>query len=327
MTLNLPTKLEEITLGQLEAVGRFIQLDEQIKGKELTEQQKAELKEVYAEYLNITVNSVELLQSNTLQAINGAIVKLIEDINLNYRKCFESHNGENSFTCLDYRQGEILSASIDDVAKKWWQRKKSKKMLTPVVFSIDQPHFEPAKLWIDVLDGCFKRIRKNHETRPYWEWFEIRHVLACKAWKDGAKRTKINEIGDEVVDYDEVNRKKELFKEIPATTAIKVFGFFFAYQIRFFQNQFFKPVFEKVSHPDFQTSQHRKTFNEKWGWQGYCLDVMSDGNHDTYRRYLVGSFQDFMFEAVRISERSNVAMNEAIERKRKMEMERKQNKR
>lgn len=218
--IECPTKFEEMTLLQLEALGRWIDLIQKVKGKNTTPSEREKLFEIYGDFADLTVSQVRLLVRGSIDFINSCLSKCLKDAEVNYRKAFD--DTKDSFKCPVNTEGE---REAETIILKWWQFRKRAKAMQIGVYTLGEAKDEPAHIWFNVLDGAFKRMKVKSEDKPYYEWFEIRGILAALAWqKDKDRLMMIN--GESAVNWDLIERKKEVFKQVNARDAVRAFGFF-----------------------------------------------------------------------------------------------------
>lgn len=227
MTIKIPNNLEEMTLGQLVALSYFPELADE--KEDFTDEDRDRYEYVVSTICGISQSQCTRLSNRTQKAIAQEILKLFGVVLPSYAAVTRVKGGVNYFECIDISAEELnalriesQSRSLKGISAKW---KLSR--VKPKGFYIGDLHQEPAQIWQKLLDGTKRRLQKLGETDYHKEWREIPQVLASICWKKNESRTYYDKLTNKQrVDFARIEKYKEIFLNMPAITAIKLFAFF-----------------------------------------------------------------------------------------------------
>lgn len=212
--ISVPERLSEINLGQLIAIGDLID----------------------GEYFNsikticgLTDREAMVLTVSTLKSVRESLETAIPGIIAEYIKVYSSGEYTQTFESLSVEPWEIevAKAPVKGTLAKWKQKRHLKKIKKKeTYYIIDELANEPANLWIRLLDSTVKSITNVPEKEPWKAWRYFPEILAATAWKKGESRFTKDLNGQAVVDWERVNKFKNVFLHVPAKDAIKAVTFF-----------------------------------------------------------------------------------------------------
>ena len=212
--IQVPERLSEINLGQLIAIGDLLNGDYQKAIKAIC---------------NLTDHQSDILTNATLKAIRDKLERVVPVIVAEYVKTYTSGEYVRSFESLSVEPWEIQVARnpVSGTLAKWKQKRNLKVLeKTETYYIMEELAKEPANLWVQLLDGVVKAIAKVPEKEPWKAWVHFPAILAATAWRKGESRFKKDLNGNPVVDWDRVNKFKQVFLHVPAKDAIKAVTFF-----------------------------------------------------------------------------------------------------
>lgn len=83
----------------------------------------------------------------------------------------------------------------------------------------------------------------------------------------------------------------------------------------------FEPLRREINHPDFQSVPQAKIFAKKWGWQGWILDVLAQGDERLFQLYLTYPWGQLLMMGVRQKEIQELRIAEHDKRKQEQKAE------
>ena len=214
MKITVPERLGELTLGQLVAVGDLID------GNHF---------DAVCTICGLTEHQGAVLTKHTLKQIADTVEKAIPHIVGEYIKIYTSGEFTQSFDCFSVEpwEVEIARTPVKGRLANFYRKRELKRITKPETYHImTELANEPANLWVKLLDGTVKAITEVKENEHWKAWKYFPDILAATAWRKGESRFTKDLNRNAVVDWDRVEKFKQVFLQIPARQAIKAVNFF-----------------------------------------------------------------------------------------------------
>ena len=203
--ITMKRRLEEMTLEEFIAISKVIEYE---LIEEKTTDQKMELLKAHADFLGVSTDRIAIMDveeyREIVEQVNLVAVVVLED----YKKLIQRQLFKRSFECA-------LNSPYE-------KRKAGKKYL----FIVPDIKMLPTGIHIDLKDHDIAMLQKyQKENKFYKEWQLIPHILSKVCWRKGEKFT--TKVGNHIrINYHRINQMKEVFLQVSAEDAIKVFAFF-----------------------------------------------------------------------------------------------------
>lgn len=214
--LQIPTKFSELDLRGLIALGEILNGSDVVQG--------------LADLCKISSKEAAILTNGTVQKIREALEESLPGIIHEYTEAYTSLDFVMGFDCPLFETWEIDLVRNDtrgNLLTRSRRKAKVKRMEKPKTFAImTELANEPAHIWVILLDDIVKKVSSVKETHPWESWKYFPDILACTAWQVGEDRFAKNLNGDLVIDWNRIERMKQVFLQIPADIATRAVTFF-----------------------------------------------------------------------------------------------------
>lgn len=231
-SISIPTKSKEMSLRQVTAIARFVDLQRK--------QEKVDLSQGEVEAINMAISDITdiprkqlMLTAEQMDKVGVAIAKAWEGVMSEYATILSKRITQRSFV-VEKGHAHLLP-EYKAVKKKSFRSlfRSKKKYSAPQEFKVGTPEGKPLPslpfpIVSNIMDKAFNRIQKNRSKAEtvYRDWLEIPKVLAAISWRKSEAVYIENSKGDPEVNYFRISEMEDYLLETNALVAFRVFAFF-----------------------------------------------------------------------------------------------------